>query len=118
MFAVIIQGRNFNATLTSDYLLPTSNRYNATYAIPISKYMPDEFLTLVFKPLKTNIKEIEHCYSYQKKLDCVFVENLPKVDEKRPYQNSESIVFEVSTLGFKTKFMTYRMSLRQNQVCC
>lgn len=79
--------------------------------------MPDDFLNLIFKPIKTNIKEIEHCYNYNKKLDCVFGDTVAaQVDEKRAYQNSESIIFEVSTIGFKSKFMTYRMSLRQNQV--
>lgn len=116
MFAVIIQGRNFNTTLTSDYLLPTNNKNNITYSIPISKYMPDDYISLIFKPIKTSIKEIEHCYNYNKKMECGFGENQAKIDEKRAYQNSDSVVFEVSTLGFKTKFMTYRMSLRQNQV--
>lgn len=116
MFAVIVQGRHFNATLSSDYLSPTSHRHNVTYSIPISKYMPDDYINLIFKPIKTNVKDIEHCYNNNKKLDCVFGDGLVKVDEKRAYQNMDSIIFEVNTIGFQSKFMTYRMSLRQNQV--
>lgn len=116
LFAIIVQGHNFNATLTSDYLLPTNNKNNITYGIPISKYMRDDYLNLIFKPIKTNMKEIEHCYNYNKKMECGFGEGQSKIDEKRAYQNTDGVVFEVNMLGYQTKFMTYRMSLRQNQV--
>lgn len=63
------------------------------------------------------MKEIEYCYNEIKQLECVFGENLAKIDEKRAYQiGDDGIVFEVGTWGFQRKFLTYRMSLRQNQV--
>lgn len=49
VFLIILQGRNFNTTLTHKYLLSTSNPHNYSYAVPISKYMPDEFINLIFR---------------------------------------------------------------------
>lgn len=103
-------------TLTSDYLSPSSARYNFTYSVPVSKYMPDDFVQLIFRPIKTTVKEVEHCYNYDKKMECVFGERPSKIDEKRAYQNGEGTIFEVNTAGFRSKRMTYRMSLRHNQV--
>lgn len=124
LFAVVIQGKNFNATLSRKYLY-SSDAHNLSFTVPISKYMPDEFLSLVFTPLKTNIKEMEHCYNYNKQYECPFLnsmyykESSHKVNEKSPYQQlgtAQSVVFEVDMVGFQSKFMTYRASLRQNQV--
>lgn len=49
-FRIIISGRNFNTTLTNKYRITSSNlQYNISYAVPISKYMPDEFINLIFR---------------------------------------------------------------------
>lgn len=51
-------GSNFNVTIGPSYCSSDSDQYigclngdatNYTYAIPISKYMPDRSLTLLFK---------------------------------------------------------------------
>lgn len=45
-FEITIQGRNFNTTLTETYQTYHSN---FSYLVPISKYMPDEFVNLIFR---------------------------------------------------------------------
>lgn len=49
-FTVIISGSNFNTTLSNNYRITSSNlQYNISYFVPISKYMPDESINLIFR---------------------------------------------------------------------
>lgn len=48
LFSITVQGRNFNTSLTDSYL-DSFHNYNYTYVIPLSKYMPDEYLNLMFR---------------------------------------------------------------------
>ncbi|XP_030749081.1 myelin regulatory factor isoform X2 [Sitophilus oryzae] len=47
-FVITIQGKNFNSTLTPNYRIQTKELFNYSYKVPISKYMPDEFLNITF----------------------------------------------------------------------
>lgn len=49
IFLIIVQGRNFNTTLTHKYLTVQPEIHNYSYSVPISKYMPDEFINLIFR---------------------------------------------------------------------
>lgn len=47
---ISIQGKNFSTDLGTDYLVESrSSPANYTYNIPISKYMPDPFIRVVFR---------------------------------------------------------------------
>lgn len=48
IFLIIVQGKTFNTTLTSNYIYSNSP-YNISFTVPISKYMPDEFVNLIFR---------------------------------------------------------------------
>lgn len=130
-FTIIIQGQDFNTTLTNKYLF-SSNNNNYSYSVPISKYMPDDIINLLFRSLETNIKDIEHCYNEHEQSDCP---NYPKensfednkttvsdrINENSPsgVQNSlHTVSFQVDMLNFQSRVMTYRASLRQTQNNC
>lgn len=73
------------------------------------------------------MKEIEHCYNDNKHDECPFLNSATyfddkirhKVNENNPSQllGYQSIIFEVDMLDFQSKIMTYRASIRPNQVC-
>lgn len=130
-FTIIVQGQDFNTTLTNKYLF-SSNNNNFSYSVPISKYMPDDVINLLFRSLETNIKDIEHCYNEFEQAECP---NYPKVDsfednkttisdrinENSPsgVQNSlHTVSFQVDMLSFQSRVMTYRASLRQTPNNC
>lgn len=46
---ITVQGDNFNKSLTEIYLGSEYNIYNTTYFIPISKYMPDTVVKVIFR---------------------------------------------------------------------
>lgn len=48
MFAIEIRGQGFNTTLTRTYIRVDSI-YNISFDVPISKYMPDMFINLIFR---------------------------------------------------------------------
>lgn len=48
LFIITINGRNFSEILTPEYRSQSSS-YNLSYSVPISKYMPDEFINLTFR---------------------------------------------------------------------
>ncbi|KAK4878641.1 hypothetical protein RN001_011147 [Aquatica leii] len=129
LFSIMIQGKNFNTTLTSKYMVNNNNN-NFTYHIPISKYMADEYVNLIFRSLQANIKEIEHCYNGYRKHECP-LHSAISYDESRKLSNrkvnenipnplisSQSVLFEVEMIGFQSKIMTYRASLGQVQNTC
>ncbi|XP_044763385.1 myelin regulatory factor [Coccinella septempunctata] len=128
LFTITVQGRNFNITLTDRYL-DFFNNYNYTYVIPVSKYMPDEYLNLIFRSNQPNIKEVEHCYNGFKKNQCSYPDSgffeektvtKHRINENNSERqiNSQSVVFEVATMDFETKMMTYRAPLQQSQNIC
>ncbi|KAK9886512.1 hypothetical protein WA026_016791 [Henosepilachna vigintioctopunctata] len=128
LFTIVIQGRNFNTTLTNRYL-DSVNNYNFTYIIPTSKYMPDEYLNLIFRSIQPNIKEVEHCYNDFKKNECPFLNSgiyedktitKRRINENNSdhQMNLQSIVFEVGMTDFQSKIMTYRAPLQQSQNIC
>ncbi|KAF5290050.1 hypothetical protein FQA39_LY14831 [Lamprigera yunnana] len=129
LFSIIIQGKDFNTTLTSKYMVNNNNN-NFTYYIPISKYMADEYINLIFRSLQANIKEIEHCYNGYRKHECPlhvsigYDESSKLTDRKinenipNPLISSQSVSFEVEMVGFQSKIMTYRASLGQVQNTC
>ncbi|XP_050503840.1 myelin regulatory factor-like protein isoform X2 [Diabrotica virgifera virgifera] len=130
MFTIILHGRNFNTTLTTKYKVETNSPYNISYSVPISKYMPDEFINLIFRSSQTNLKEIEHCYNDFKQHECPFVSSQAYYDDKmkirhKVNENSasqligyQSIVFEVDMIDYQSKIMTYRASLKPNLNNC
>ncbi|XP_060532862.1 myelin regulatory factor [Cylas formicarius] len=129
LFAIIIQGRNFNTTLTQKYLKSYSNTHNYTYTVPISKYMPDEFVNLIFRSTQLSVREIEHCYNDYKHYECPYVSPMyyedkakirHKVNENNPSQllGQQSVIFEVDMADFQSKIMTYRASLAPIQNIC
>ncbi|XP_074040694.1 myelin regulatory factor homolog 1 [Leptinotarsa decemlineata] len=138
MFVVTIQGKHFNTTLTDKYKDPVSNSmFNHSYSVPISKYMPDEFIALIFRSSQDKVRDIEQCHNDDKQHECPFVsshayyddkmkirhkvnENSPKIIENFPSQifGIQNIVFEVDMIDFQSKVMTYRASLGQNQNIC
>lgn len=78
-----------------------------------------------FRSTQSNIKDIEHCYNNFKQHICpinlYYGEKstvIHKVNENSPIQqlSSQSVMFEVEMVGYQTKIMTYRSSLKQNQV--
>ncbi|GJQ75423.1 hypothetical protein Trydic_g23591 [Trypoxylus dichotomus] len=126
---ISIQGKNFSTDLGIDYLIESrTSPANYTYNIPISKYMPDPFIRVVFRSHQKNIV-IEHC-SNTRVHPCPFVglaytdENKTqaayKVNENVPIQpiNYHTFIFEVDMLDYQTKIMTYRYTYRQNQNTC
>ncbi|KAJ8949188.1 hypothetical protein NQ318_021681 [Aromia moschata] len=129
MFIIIIQGRHFNSTLTHKYKTLSNSHYNFSYNVPISKYMPDEFINLIFRSTQPNIKEIEFCFNDNKQNECPFP-NMSydedkfrmrhKVNENLPNRLSspQNIIFEVDMADFQSKVMTYRASIRQNVNTC
>ncbi|KAJ8939737.1 hypothetical protein NQ314_011023 [Rhamnusium bicolor] len=130
IFTIIIQGRHFNTTLTHKYRKVVSNpQFNFSYSVPISKYMPDEFINLIFRSNPAIIKEIEHCYNDYKQHECPFLSPMyyddksrirHKVNENSPSQllSLQSVIFEVDMADFQSKVMTYRVSLHQSQNVC
>ncbi|XP_017769235.1 PREDICTED: myelin regulatory factor isoform X2 [Nicrophorus vespilloides] len=122
-FTIIIQGKSFNTTLTDDYLDSHSSNGNYTYYIQISKYMPDEYINIIFQSSQAHLKDIEHCNSH-KQTECPmqFEEknSMRKVNENVPSQqiNSQSVSFEVDLHTLHSKLTTYRASLKQNQNKC
>ncbi|XP_019878240.1 myelin regulatory factor-like protein isoform X3 [Aethina tumida] len=117
-FEITIQGRNFNTTLTETYQTYHSN---FSYLVPISKYMPDEFVNLIFRSRTANVKEIEYCYNNYKQYECPTEEDRThKVNENNPSQllSLRSIIFEVDMRDFRYKWLTYRASLKQTQNTC
>ncbi|XP_031330004.1 myelin regulatory factor homolog 1 isoform X2 [Photinus pyralis] len=127
LFAIGIQGKSFNVTLSSKYMINNNNN-NFTYYIPISKYMADQYVSLIFRSQQANMKEIEHCYNGYRKHECGapigFDESSKltqrKVDEKvpNPLISSRSVLFEVDMVGYQSKVMTYRAALGQTQDIC
>ncbi|XP_045467204.1 myelin regulatory factor-like protein [Harmonia axyridis] len=126
LFVITVQGRNFNTTLTDRYFDSVGN-YNYTYVIPLSKYMPDEYLNLIFRFNQPNVKEIEHCFNDFKRNECPYsgffddkTETKHRINENNSehHINSHSIVFEVAVMDFQSKMMTYRAPLQQSQNIC
>ncbi|KAK9746271.1 NDT80 / PhoG like DNA-binding family [Popillia japonica] len=126
---ISIQGKNFSTDLGTDYLVESrSSPANYTYNIPISKYMPDPFIRVVFRSHQKNII-VEHC-SNTRVHPCPFVglaytdENKTqpayKVNENIPLQpiNYHTFIFEVDMMDYQSKIMTYRYTYRQNQNTC
>lgn len=82
-----------------------------------------------FRSNHPNMKEIEHCYNDNKHDECPFLNSATyyddkmqirhKVNENNPSQllGYQSIIFEVDMLDYQSKIMTYRASVRPNQVC-
>ncbi|VEN58112.1 unnamed protein product, partial [Callosobruchus maculatus] len=131
LFTIIIEGRNFSTPLGYEYRNPEHNsQYNISYSVPISKYMPDDFVNLIFRSNQPNIKEIEHCYNDRKMNECSYMSSSPyfedklkmrhKVNENSPSQllGIKSIIFEVDMIDFQSKVMTYRASLGQSESTC
>ncbi|CAH0548897.1 unnamed protein product [Brassicogethes aeneus] len=118
-FDITIQGRNFNTTLLNTY---HSNYYNFTYLVPISKFMPDEFVNLMFRSTQANVKEIEYCHNDYKQYECLYEKerSTHKVNEYNPSQflSLQSTVFKVDMRDFRYKSLTYRASLKQTQNTC
>lgn len=48
LFVITINGKHFNTTLSHSYMTDNNN-FNISYNVPISKYMPDEFITITFR---------------------------------------------------------------------
>lgn len=126
LFSIVIQGKSFNATLTSKYMINNNNN-NFTYYIPISKYMADEYVSLIFRSLQANVKEIEHCYNGYRKHECATIgfDESSKLTQRKVNENvpnplisSQSVLFEVDMVGFQSKVMTYRAALGQTQNTC
>lgn len=46
---ITVQGDNFNTSLSEIYLGSEYNIFNTTYFIPISKYMPDTVVKIIFR---------------------------------------------------------------------
>ncbi|KRT85379.1 hypothetical protein AMK59_286 [Oryctes borbonicus] len=122
---ISIQGKNFSTDLGTDYLVESrTSPANYTYNIPISKYMPDPFIRVVFRSNRNIV--VEHC-SNTRVHPCPFV-GLPytdenktqpayKVNENMPIQHIDyKFTFEVDVLDYQTKIMTYRYTYRENQV--
>ncbi|KAJ8917380.1 hypothetical protein NQ315_002404, partial [Exocentrus adspersus] len=130
IFSIIVQGRHFNTTLSHQYRRPVASpQFNYSYNVPISKYMPDEFINLIFRSTQANIKEIEYCDNDSRQYECNFLTPIydddksrvrHKVNENSPSQllSLQSIIFEVDMADFQSKVMTYRASLRQTQNTC
>ncbi|XP_018568182.1 myelin regulatory factor isoform X2 [Anoplophora glabripennis] len=129
IFTITVQGRHFNTTLTHQYRkFSTNPQSNFSYAVPISKYMPDEFINLIFRSIQPNIKEIEYCDSDYRQYECNFgpmgyddkSRIRHKVNENSSSQllSLQSVIFEVDMADFQLKVMTYRAPLRQNQNTC
>ncbi|XP_065166491.1 myelin regulatory factor isoform X3 [Atheta coriaria] len=126
-FTITMQGKYFNATLTESYLSQESTTYNYTYILPISKYMPDDYITLIFQSSQAHLKDIEYCVNSFRQHSCPWnslnfedAKLLRKINENVPSQliNSQSVMFDVDLIGFQSKLMTYRASLKQNQNKC
>ncbi|XP_008194461.1 myelin regulatory factor isoform X2 [Tribolium castaneum] len=122
IFLIIVQGRNFNTTLTHKYLIAQPEPHNYSYSVPISKYMPDEFINLIFRSTQESIKEVEYCNNNYKERGCAFEkpQTRHKVNEHSPSQliSTQSVIFEVNMADFQSKIMTYRASSRANQNTC
>ncbi|XP_044261502.1 myelin regulatory factor isoform X3 [Tribolium madens] len=122
IFLIIVQGRNFNTTLTHKYLIAQPEPHNYSYSVPISKYMPDEFINLIFRSTQDTIKEVEYCNNNYKERGCSFEkpQTRHKVNEHSPSQliSTQSVIFEVNMADFQSKIMTYRASSRANQNTC
>ncbi|XP_063925121.1 myelin regulatory factor isoform X2 [Zophobas morio] len=124
VFLIMVQGRNFNTTLTRKYLSPQSDTHNYSYTVPISKYMPDEFINLIFRSTQDTIKEVEYCNNYLEE-GCSFnydekLQIRHKVNEQSPSQltSTQSVVFEVNMADFRSKTMTYRALIKSSQNIC
>lgn len=51
LFIITVQGKHFNVTLNHQYILHNNGNslFNFSYHVPISKYMPDEYVNLIFR---------------------------------------------------------------------
>lgn len=46
---ITVQGKNFSAVLSSEYLSDVDNGLNYTYKVPISKYMSEPSVRILFR---------------------------------------------------------------------
>ncbi|XP_022907094.1 myelin regulatory factor-like protein isoform X1 [Onthophagus taurus] len=127
---ITIQGKNFSTDITRDYLLEEDGlgMSNFTYDVPISKYMPDSYVRVVFRAHQRNVV-VEQCHSTRLR-PCSSPMMSPNenktqnggytVDENVPVQmiNDHVFVFEVDMTDSQAKIMTYRHTQRQNQNIC
>ncbi|XP_076254672.1 uncharacterized protein LOC143192835 isoform X3 [Rhynchophorus ferrugineus] len=123
LFIIIIQGRQFNRTLTQKYFR-SSNPFNYTYLVPISKYMSDDYVHLVFRFNPPVTREIQYCYNDLKYHECPYANpsyyedktKKTKVNETNPshYNREHSVTFDVDMSDFQLKTMTYRVALTAN----
>jgi hypothetical protein len=125
VFLIVVQGRNFNTTLTHKYLIAQPDPHNYSYSVPISKYMPDEFINLIFRSTQDTIREIDYCNNNYKDRGCSYnydekLQVRHKVNEHSPSQliSSQSVIFEVNMADFQSKVMTYRASIKPSQNIC
>lgn len=79
-----------------------------------------------FRSSQAHLKDIEYCVNSFRQHSCPWnslnfedAKLLRKINENVPSQliNSQSVMFDVDLIGFQSKLMTYRASLKQNQVC-
>ncbi|KAG5886873.1 hypothetical protein JTB14_024730 [Gonioctena quinquepunctata] len=113
MFTVTVRGMHFNTSLTQKYRHSVSNSmFNFTYSVPISKYMPDDFITLVFSS--------QAYYDDKIKIRHKVNEGSRRVNENGSSEliGFRNVDFEVDMIDFQSKVMTYRASLRQTHDTC
>ncbi|XP_066148831.1 myelin regulatory factor-like protein isoform X1 [Euwallacea fornicatus] len=112
---VIIRGKNFSVPMNQNYLkFREYNAYNFSYAIPISKYMPDHFVNIEFRCNSTGkfTTIIDNCPNELKHYECSPYSNYS--DESKSAHKEDlpgSISFEVDMADFQFKVMTYRIGL-------
>ncbi|XP_050312385.1 myelin regulatory factor [Anthonomus grandis grandis] len=120
---ITIQGRNFSTQLNQYYLnRQFYNSFNFSYSLPISKYMPDEYINVIFRFNQLVDKKIQNCLNDVKHHECPYIplsissdetKRAHKVDQTTPshYDRGQSWTFDVDMADFQSKVMTYRVGL-------
>ncbi|KAL1501325.1 hypothetical protein ABEB36_006667 [Hypothenemus hampei] len=124
--SIVIQGRNFSTVLNQNYLKREYNSFNFSYSVPISKYMPDDFVNIVFRFNQLVDRKIHNCPNEVKHYECPYMpppiyndeaKRAHKVDQTNPshYDRGRSVTFDVDMTDFQSKVMTYRAGLSNFQ---
>ncbi|CAG9770761.1 unnamed protein product [Ceutorhynchus assimilis] len=124
--SVMIHGKNFSTPLGQNYLNREYNSYNLSYSVPISKYMPDDFINIIFRFSQLTDRKIHNCPNDVKYHECPYIpptiyndeaKRAHKVDQTTPshYDRGHSVTFDVDMADFQSKVMTYRAGLNSYQ---
>ncbi|ERL90242.1 myelin regulatory factor-like protein isoform X2 [Dendroctonus ponderosae] len=117
LVSITIQGMNFSVVLDQDYLnqdyyIP----YNFTYNVPISKYMPDEHIKILFRLNSLRDRFVQNCGNEVKYHPCSAISLINQNNEVHKLNRFDHTVHRgpnvtvlVDMADLQSNFVTYRI---------